>query len=174
MNADGGVTAASATGLPVFTVAAPWAKDANGADVPTYYRLEGTTIVQVVSHQAATYPVTADPSVKFDCSWTYVTCSFYLSRSLVKSIWNEIDRWTNTSLAAMAAAGAKLCAPAGPEGSIACGAAFAIGSSLVLDQFRWAATHNQCIRLRILNPIWFPIASLTPLVYTDNSSWCSN
>ena len=174
MNPDGGVTAVSTVGLPILTVVAPWAKDASGANVPTYYRLEGTTIVQVVSHQAATYPVTADPSVKFDCSWTYVTCSYYLSRSLVKSIWNGIDRWSNSSLAAMAAAGAKLCAPAGLEGSIVCAASFAIASSLVLDQFKWAAAHNQCIRLRVLNPIWFGLASLIPVVFPDNSSWCPN
>lgn len=44
-------------------VAAPWAKDANGADVPTRYEVRDSTLVQVVDHRRAgiSYPVTADP-----------------------------------------------------------------------------------------------------------------
>ncbi|MGF1427262.1 hypothetical protein [Kitasatospora sp. LaBMicrA B282] len=41
---------------------APWAKDANGRAVPTGYRLEGTTLVQVIATDANTaFPVVADP-----------------------------------------------------------------------------------------------------------------
>ena len=44
-------------------IAAPWAKDANGRDVPTHYEVTGTTITQVVDHlsQRFTYPIVADP-----------------------------------------------------------------------------------------------------------------
>jgi hypothetical protein len=48
---------------PVTFVAEPWAKDANGAHVATHFELNGTTLTQVVEHNAATsYPVVADPA----------------------------------------------------------------------------------------------------------------
>jgi hypothetical protein len=44
-------------------ISAPWAKDANGRDVPTHYEILGTTITQVVDHfsQRFAYPIVADP-----------------------------------------------------------------------------------------------------------------
>lgn len=52
----------SATGQ-TSTVAAPWARDASGAPVPTHYEVRGSTVVQVVDHSSSTiaYPVSADP-----------------------------------------------------------------------------------------------------------------
>ncbi|AAT89436.1 hypothetical protein ATY41_09245 [Leifsonia xyli subsp. xyli] len=47
---------------PVAYIAAPWAKDANGAPVPTHYELSGTTLTQVIDFtRAAAFPVVADP-----------------------------------------------------------------------------------------------------------------
>ena len=47
----------------VATIAAPWATDANGKQVATYYQINGTGITQVIETNASTtYPVTADPS----------------------------------------------------------------------------------------------------------------
>jgi hypothetical protein len=42
---------------------APWAVDANGVLVPTYFRVEGNQVTQVVEHLAAdfAYPIVADP-----------------------------------------------------------------------------------------------------------------
>lgn len=45
----------------LYSIDAPWAKDANAAAVPVSYGLEGTTIVMHVDHTAAAYPVVADP-----------------------------------------------------------------------------------------------------------------
>jgi hypothetical protein len=42
-DADGGLTITDNTGHPVGSFAAPWAVDANGAQVKTSYRLEGGT-----------------------------------------------------------------------------------------------------------------------------------
>lgn len=45
-------------------VAAPWAKDAEGVDVPTHYEIRGSALVQIVEHrgqESVAYPVTADP-----------------------------------------------------------------------------------------------------------------
>ncbi len=55
------------TATEVARIAAPWAKDANGYDVPTRYRVEGATVVQEVDHIAAApaYPVVADPRLTY-------------------------------------------------------------------------------------------------------------
>ncbi len=56
-------------------VAAPWAKDANGVDIPTRYEIRGSALVQVVEHQGnqgVSYPVTADP---------------WMGRDLISHIW---------------------------------------------------------------------------------------
>ena len=52
------------TELIVATIAAPWAADAAGVPVETYYVADGGTLTQVVKHQDAgvVYPVVADPT----------------------------------------------------------------------------------------------------------------
>ncbi|HXH33090.1 MAG TPA: DUF2599 domain-containing protein [Plantibacter sp.] len=43
-------------------VAPAWAKDANGGEVATHFEVEGSSLIQVVEHDASTpYPVIADP-----------------------------------------------------------------------------------------------------------------
>lgn len=50
---------------------AAWAKDANGRPVPTRYRIEGSTLVQVVDFTPGTaFPVVADPGW-----WKVVGCA---------------------------------------------------------------------------------------------------
>lgn len=45
---------------------APWARDANGNDVPTSYRIEGSKLIQVVDFTSTTaFPVVADPKLTF-------------------------------------------------------------------------------------------------------------
>lgn len=60
---DGRATVTDARGTVVMTVDVPWAKDANGVSVPTYYEANGTTLTQVVDHAGGNYayPITADP-----------------------------------------------------------------------------------------------------------------
>src|SRR4051812_19016256 len=55
----------------------PWARDAAGRRIPTYYKLDGTTLIQVVEHRAAgtSYPVVADPKVSIGLFELTVTFS---------------------------------------------------------------------------------------------------
>lgn len=48
----------------IADVTVPWAKDANGADVPTRYEASGSVLTQVVAHSRGgyAYPVVADPT----------------------------------------------------------------------------------------------------------------
>ncbi|MFC8600129.1 hypothetical protein [Isoptericola sp. NPDC057191] len=57
--------------LPVATIGAAWATDANGTPLETRYQLDGTTLTQQITTTANTaYPVTADPS-----AWWWVRTS---------------------------------------------------------------------------------------------------
>jgi hypothetical protein len=58
---DGGAAVVGPDSTLVSLVAPAWAIDANGQHLPTHYRIDGTTLVQVVDHQGAAYPVVADP-----------------------------------------------------------------------------------------------------------------
>lgn len=59
---DGAVFLLDAEDNFLGVVAPAWAKDANGAPVPTHYEIAGSTLTQVVEHhEGVAYPVTADP-----------------------------------------------------------------------------------------------------------------
>lgn len=66
----------------VAMVAAPWAKDANGAAIPTHYEVKGTTLTQVVEFTTETaFPVVADP----EFAWYGILPSVKLNRSETKT-----------------------------------------------------------------------------------------
>jgi hypothetical protein len=77
--ASGGVDALNGEGELIATTSAPWAVDANGADVPTRYEINGTTLTQVVEHRDGnhTYGIVADPC--FTCflstAWQVAKCA---------------------------------------------------------------------------------------------------
>lgn len=59
---DGSVTIRDDEGTSVGFLQQSWAVDADGADVPVEYAVEGRTLIKTVHHTATTaYPVVADP-----------------------------------------------------------------------------------------------------------------
>jgi hypothetical protein len=79
LTASGGVDALNGEGEVIATASAPWAVDANGADVPTRYEINGTTLTQVVEHRDGNYAygIVADPC--FTCflstAWQIAKCA---------------------------------------------------------------------------------------------------
>ncbi|WP_146243172.1 DUF2599 domain-containing protein [Curtobacterium sp. MCPF17_031] len=63
LDENGGVNIYSADGSWNGGFAAPWAKDANGRDIPTKYEIVGNSVVQTVEHsgEGYAYPIVADP-----------------------------------------------------------------------------------------------------------------
>lgn len=61
---DGSVVGVDSNANPIVTIPAPWAVDANGATVPTHYKVNGATLTQIVQHTRGewAYGITADPS----------------------------------------------------------------------------------------------------------------
>lgn len=74
LNSTGGVDVLDTDGSIVGLVESPWAYDANGLVVPTYFEVDGSVLTQVVTHHKAgyAYPIVADPTVKsceYHTSW---------------------------------------------------------------------------------------------------------
>lgn len=66
-NTDGSIVAVDPEGNALIAIDIPYAYDAEGKAVETYYEIEDNTIIQVVRHKNAnvSYPIVADPSTKF-------------------------------------------------------------------------------------------------------------
>jgi len=80
---DGSVEIFGLDGNAYASIAPPWAKDANGASVPTWYELNGTVVVQHVDpSETAVYPIVADPEV----SWGWVSGTVYFNRSETRNM----------------------------------------------------------------------------------------
>lgn len=74
-----------------YIIDAPWAKDANGNSINTYYRREGNKLIQNVEFDKNTaFPVVADPSfwkvAKCVASVAWLIASSYLAASKIKDI----------------------------------------------------------------------------------------
>lgn len=94
LNADGSVTLTvpgDGFNVQLGSLAVPWALDANGAAVPTRFRVEGAAVIQEVDHLRAgiAYPVVADPWYKYDCG--IVTCTISFDRATTRNIRDGLD-----------------------------------------------------------------------------------
>jgi hypothetical protein len=137
---DGGAT------LEVAHIAAPWATDATGRDVPTHYVLSGGSLTQVVSHIGAgtTYPVVADPTINIGWKIYVRYNKTEVKRTVTGWIGNVTDKAKYTAI---------ICGAIGNW--VAAGACFfyvydSIAS--VMNTFKTAATYNQCMELQYLYP----------------------
>jgi hypothetical protein len=64
LDPNGAIVILSADGDFQFAIGAPWARDANGANVPTRYELTGNVLTQIVDlTEAFVFPVVADPTI---------------------------------------------------------------------------------------------------------------
>lgn len=63
---NGSIVVFNELGGVISMVAPAWARDRNGAIVPTHYEIDGMTLVQVVNHRGGNYAygITADPWVR--------------------------------------------------------------------------------------------------------------
>ncbi len=152
--------------VPDAVIAAPWARDAAGRSVRTWFEVDGTTLVQHVEHHGAKYPVVADPDTH-DCGW--VTCSYYIGRARTRSIANSVARYANASNAAIAGAFALACAPIGGIGAVVCGVIGAIAGGFAIDQFMEARRTGKCIRIRYIRG-----TTQVTGIYVDGGGHCKS
>jgi hypothetical protein len=136
-DAGGGMfVVADGDGHPVLIILPAWAKEANGADVPTRYALEGETLVQYVDHARAgvEYPVVADP--KFE--WWGVLPSVKLTR-------NETYQMRYASVPAKVA----LCVKAGNLAAVALALPCALSVAVLAVKAGSIYANRKCLRVVI-------------------------
>lgn len=126
----------------------PWAYDAAGRAVPTYYVADGSRLIQVVRHdvEGIAYPVVADPRFQFDCG--IITCTLRFDRNTTN------DVMLGLGISTLASA---LAAFLGPIGVVA---AAVIGTKLGLETAyaNWVYNRGNCIGFKmpvygIANPL---------------------
>ncbi|MFN4001967.1 hypothetical protein [Microcella sp.] len=137
-------------------VAPPWAKDSNGASVPTRYEVTAEGFVQIVEHHGAgfEYPIVADPSYSY-CAlggWYPAMCVKY-NRSEVAFMASIV-----AGGAGAGAVGAHLCTRA-PHLAIraACIAAVATLTWANLKAITDAQSQRRCLSFAFTYP---PVAQL--------------
>ena len=139
---------------PGVILDAPWAFDNDGADVATHYEVRGTTLVQIVEHEGAAYPVTADPTFSVGLG-LYA----HYNRAETKTI--STMGWSATGAAAVCAA---IGSMGGWVGSAAMAAAcLIVGGNIVYNAgVAENSKPKQCLYLRNL------AGTLTSGTYSDN------
>lgn len=135
---NGGVQVSDTSGGDLGFIAPPWAMDANGDAVPTHYELDGDTLVQVVEHEGAAYPVVADPSFQSDCG--YVTCTLRFNRA-------KTAQARNASYLVLAAA--TVCGAFSGPVALLCGAAIAPAAGVIAFAAGTYYDGGDCLKIKI-------------------------
>jgi len=139
---------AEITGTSVVgTIAAPWARDAAGRDLRTWYEVDGSVLIQVVKHhvRGVTYPVVADP--EGSTSWL----NHYIWFNHAETATLASGGWGATAITA-------LCTAAG---GVAAGAACLLvaGSLVYTAGVANNSSPRQCVAVRftyavVINYAW--------------------
>ncbi|MFL2001295.1 hypothetical protein [Microbacterium sp. A1-JK] len=79
---DGSALVSDSSGAGINLIAAPWARDANGVELPTHYTVEGNVLTQHIDTAGAVFPVVADPTSECGIGW----CSIYFNRTETSAI----------------------------------------------------------------------------------------
>ncbi len=103
----------------------------------------------------------------------YISCTLYVSKNNTAEIDSKIARYANTSVAAITGAFALACLPLDPIASVVCGVGGAVYGSYAIDQFNYAATHDECVAIKFYGwPV--PVPTVVPAaIYPDNSQYCT-
>jgi hypothetical protein len=144
---DGGAVEVRSPGTaaPVAIVEAPWATDAAGHSVPTHYDIEGDTLVQVVHHAGAAYPVVADPNVVKNCGT--LTCTWYWSVAATHRLADRLLTPNGNLVYGLTSSGVCAVLAATVAGGLACGFVYAAGMYALERQLSQADRNGRCFTL---------------------------
>ena len=162
---SGGVSVSSPSGGDLGYIAPPWAQDAAGHAVATYFTVEGSTLVQHVSHHGAVaYPVVADPSYQGDCG--YVSCTLRFNRARTRDA-----RDASLLIGLSATACGFLTGPAAPACAVAIGlqaGAIAVFANRFYEQ-------GDCLKLKLpLSDLFSPVPVAIPQSLDHGSYNCTD
>lgn len=140
---------------PVIRISAPWAKDALGNDVKTWFTTDGTTLTQHVEPDENTvYPIEADPR----WTWGNISGHVYFSKEETKKVAGEA-----AGLAAVGPFWWAVPAPFGP----AIGWWWAKNSVHVTETATRAVAGDKCVQLKVGYTGVNGVIGVEPAEYTD-------
>lgn len=143
---------------PVALIESPWAKDANGRAVPTYFTVEGSEFTQYVDTSAGgyAYPITADPRV----NWGIVSGHIYFSK--------EETRKVAAGAASVVAISPFWVLVPSPAGKIL-GEWVTHHAGAIAGWGTAAVVQNKCLALKVgvTNHLYPPTVGVTPEHYTN-------
>jgi hypothetical protein len=144
---DGGVDLVDGDGVVSAQVAPPWAIDAEGRQVPTRFELHEGGITQIVDHRVGdfTYPIVADPKVKF-CDWKTAVCVKFSKKETKKvhaAMFVSVGSGIGTLCGLIPAKGA-----AGVAVRAVCAAAVAAYFYALRGVFNKAKKQSKCVELK--------------------------
>lgn len=157
---DNSIAIIDETGNPTGVIEAPWAVDAAGANVPFGLSVDGTEVVMTVHHREGrfTYPVVADPALRFNCG--IVTCSMYFSRSVTRRMKTQSGVVATMSITCSKAPNPVI------EG-VCIG--LSVTATIVALKAGECASKDQCLRVRMtLSPVPAVVG-----LYCSKSKYCS-
>lgn len=138
---DGSVVLSDANGTAIGGFRTPWAIAADGAAIPTSFRIEGGELVQTVEFSTSTaFPVIADPD--FGSEWW----GWYVQ--LTNGETKEAAGFIAQGAGADKLSGF-LCGVIGGPVGIACGAAVVIFYFRITEPIERAARENRCAALNL-------------------------
>lgn len=128
-------------------IAAPWALDANGAQVPTSYIVKGDTVIQRTYFDSRTvFPVVSDPSVS-GCLWGF------LPALCIKYSRTETARINTAATVGIGTATSALCDKLPKAYKIACTALVAARFYDMVSKVNQAQSQRRCLLMKFPYPI---------------------
>jgi hypothetical protein len=142
---SGGVAILNSDDEPLGAFETPWAIDADGAEVPTHYEIEGTTLTQVIEHVDGgfEYPIVADPSISIGIG-LYIK----FNKSETKRIGTLYKKAYSEAIAVICAWTGAL---SGGIASAICVTASMVAKATIVGTFISAANQGKCAQLRYLH-----------------------
>lgn len=153
---SGEVVVRSQVGTPINYLNAPWARDANGVGLPTFYSVDGNVVTQHVNTAGAAFPVVADPTTGCGLGW----CSVYFNREETKGI----AAGGATAVGAITAGCALV--------NKILGAACAIASGTIVAFAQGADANGNCVGIVAYGLLGTPLSSWNPFIENRGSVNC--
>ncbi len=150
----------SGSPAPCTLINAPWAKDAIGKDLPTYYEIAGNPVTQIVIPDADTsYPITSNLRV----NWGMVSEHNYFSKEETRRMVAGV-----VGVAAISPFWFAVPPPFGQKLEIWWGS----HSALISGWATAAHAKNKCLPLKVLatGNVWLPSIGVTPEHYSKGCS----
>lgn len=140
--APGGAVDVLDQGTLVASFAPPWAYDAVGEKVDTHFEIRGSTVVQIVDHVGATYPVVADPDVRRNCG--RITCTWYWSVSATHRLARGMLTPNGDLMYGVTSGVVCLVLAGSGAGGLACGLIYHAGMNAFARQLSQAHRDGRC------------------------------